>query len=280
MGMNKELVGREYTKIEPFPVSAEAGRAYADASNANDIAAYKDIVPPMYGVAYSFAALGAPLFDSDLQVDMMRLVHGDQDMTFVRAVKPGDVIQARSKVAAITEKSTGEVIDVEIACSNQRGEVVLEAKSGLFVRGPRKKDGPEGGGGGEKKDPDEEAWSAAPVAWSVTETVAPDQSKRYAEASGDRNPIHTDDDVAKMAGLPGIILHGLCTMAFVHNACVRKVGSDPARVKRLSVRFARPVLMNDVLTIEARGPAQGPWLLRVTNQVGVVVLKNGRAELG
>jgi acyl dehydratase len=279
MGMNKELVGRTYTKIEPFPVSADAGRAYADASNANDIAAYKDIAPPMYGVAYSFAALGAPLFDPDLHVDMMRLVHGDQDMTFVRAVKAGDVIQAQSKVAAITEKSTGEVIDVEMTCTNQRGEVVLEAKSGLFVRGPRKKDGPEGGGG-EKKDPDEEAWSAAPVAWSVTETVAPDQSKRYAEASGDRNPIHTDEDVAKMAGLPGIILHGLCTMAFVHNACVRKVANDPARVKRLSVRFARPVLMNDVLTIEARGPAAGPWLLRVTNQAGVVVLKNGRAELG
>lgn len=278
MGMNKELVGREYSKIEPFPVSAEAARAYADASNASDIAAYKDIAPPMYGVAFSFAALGAPLFDPDLHVDMMRLVHGDQDMRFVRAVKPGDVIQAKSRVAAITEKSTGEVIDIEMTCTNQRGEVVLEAKSGLFVRGPRKKDAPEGAAG-EKRDPDEEAWAAAPVAWSVTETVAPDQSRRYAEASGDRNPIHTDEDVAKMAGLPGIILHGLCTMAFVHNACVRKVANDPARVKRLSVRFARPVLMNDVLTIEARGPSNGPWQLRVTNQAGVVVLKNGLAEI-
>lgn len=279
MGMNKELVGREYTKIEPFPVNAEAARAYAEASNASDIGAYRDIAPPMYGVAFSFAALGAPLFDSDLRVDMMRLVHGDQDMKLIRAVKPGDTISARSKIAAITEKSTGEVIDIEITCTNQRGDIVLEAKSGLFVRGPRKKDAPDGSGA-EKRDPDEDAWNAAPVAWSAMETVAPDQSKRYAEASGDRNPIHTDEDVAKMAGLPGIILHGLCTMAFVHNACVRKVSSDPARVKRLSVRFARPVLMNDVLTIEARGPEKGPWQLRVTNQAGVVVLKNGVAEIG
>lgn len=276
MGMNRDLVGRQYTKLEPFPVTADAAQAYAAATNAVDVTAYPGSVPPMYGVAFSLPALGAPLFDPDLHVDMMRLVHGDQDMRFLRPVKPGDVITARSKVDAIIEKSSGEIIEVGITCTNQSGEVVLEAKSGLFVRGSRKKDVVEGEV--KERDLDEEAWAQAPVAWTATETVAPDQSRRYAPASGDMNPIHTDDEVAKMAGLPGIILHGLCTMAFVHNACVRKVGGDPQRIKRLSVRFARPVLMNDVLTIEARGPAAGPWQLRVTNQAGVVVLKNGVAE--
>jgi acyl dehydratase len=274
MGMNRDLIGREYRQLEPFPVAGEAARAYAEATNALDIKAYESLAPPMYGVAFSLPALGAPLFDPELHVDMMRLVHGDQHMHFARAVKPGDVIVARSKVDAITEKSSGEIIDVAITCTNQRGDVVLEAKSGLFVRGARKKEG----GEPKEKDPDDEAFSALPVAWTVKETVAPDQSRRYAPASGDMNPIHTDDDVAKMAGLPGIILHGLCTMAFVHNACVRHAGNDPARITKLSVRFARPVLMNDVLAIEARGPATGPWHLRVTNQAGVVVLKNGLAE--
>lgn len=273
MGMNRDLVGREYTQLEPFPVSAAAAEAYAAATNASDVAAYPHIAPPMYGVAFSLPALGAPLFDPDLHVDMMRLVHGDQDMRFLGAVKPGDIITARSKVDAIVEKSSGEIIEIGIRCTNQRGDVVLEAKSGLFVRGARKKDG-----GEKERDLDEEAWAAAPAAWTTTETVAAEQSRRYAPASGDMNPIHTDDEVAKMAGLPGIILHGLCTMAFVHNACVRKVGGDPLRIKRLSVRFARPVLMNDVLTIEARGPATGPWQLRVTNQAGVIVIKNGVAE--
>lgn len=277
--MNRALVGREYTKIEPVTVSAEAARAYADATNAR-LAAYEGpgaIAPPMYGVAYTFAGLGAPLFDPELHVDMMRLVHGDQEMTFRAPVRAGDVISSTSRVLDIADKSSGELISIGLTAKNQKGEVVLEAKSGLFVRGPRKKENI----AAEKseRDAEEAAWSAAPPAWSATETVAADQSARYAEASGDRNPIHLDADVAKMAGLPGIILHGLCTMAFVHNACVRQLGGDPMRVQRLAVRFNRPVLMGDVLTIEARGPERGPWQLRVTNQSGVVVLKSGLAEI-
>lgn len=279
MGMNRALVGREYAKLDPVEVTAEAARAYAEATNAN-IAAYEGatpVVPPMYGVAYTFAGLGAPLFDPDLEVDMMRLVHGDQDMRFMRPVHPGDVISTVSRVVEIAEKTSGEIITVGMTAKNQRGEVVLEASSGLFVRGPRKRDA----AGAEKseRDAEEAAWNDAPPAWSATEEVATDQSARYAEASGDRNPIHLEEDVAKMAGLPGIILHGLCTMAFVHNACVRKLGGNPSLLRRLAVRFNRPVLMGDTLTIEARGPDTGPWQLRVTNQAGVVVLKNGVAEL-
>ena len=273
MGMNRELIGKEYSNLEPFPVTADAAGAYARATNIDP----RDAAPPMYGVAFTFAALGAPLFDPDLHVDMMRLVHGDQEMTFRAAVKAGDVITASSKVADIVEKSSGEIITVAMTAKNQKGDVVLEAKSGLFVKGARKKDSVDTERA--EKDAEEQAWAASPSAWTSTETVAADQSLRYAEASGDRNPIHTDVDVAKMAGLPDIILHGLCTMAFVHNACVKQAGGDPMKVRRLAVRFNRPVLMGDVLTIDARGPKAGPWNIRVTNQAGVVVLKNGVAEL-
>ena len=279
MGMNRDLIKKSYSGGEPFAVTAEAGVAYADATNATSTR-YRGadaIVPPMYGVAYTFAALGAPLFDPDLHVDMMRLVHGEQDMRFERPVRPGDVITSTSVIADIVEKTTGEVIDIDITAKNQRGEVVLTAKSGLFIRGARKRENLDA----EKqaREQEEAAWNAQPVAWTRTETVAADQSARYAEASGDRNPIHLDEEVAKMAGLPGIILHGLCSMAFVHNACVAEAGGDPLRVKRLAVRFNRPVLMGDTLTIEARGPKAGPWHIRVTNQAGVAVLKNGVAEL-
>ncbi len=273
MGMNRALVGKEYSKLDPFPITAEAARAYAEATNT----ACGDIAPPMYGVAFTFAALGTPLFDPDLHVDMMRLVHGDQDMTFEKPVKPGDVITSTSRIVDIVEKTSGEIVTVGITAKNQDGDVVLEAKSGLFVRGPRKKENVEAER--KERDAEEAAWTSAPAAWTETETVAADQSKRYAEASGDRNPIHLEEDVAKMAGLPGVILHGLCTMAFVHNACVRRAGGDPMKIRRLAVRFARPVLMGDVLTIEARGPEGGPWQIRVKNQSDVVVLKNGVAEL-
>lgn len=279
MPMNRALIGKEYRGLEPCVVTTAAAQAYAAATNA-DLAAYAGpdaIAPPMFGVAFSVKALSAPLFDPELQVDMMRLVHGDQDMRFLVPVRPGDVISSTSKVLDIADKTTGELLTVAVSSKNQRGEVVLEAKSGLFVRGPRKKESLEA----EKREreAEEAAWSGKGVAWTSTQQVDGDQSLRYAEASGDHNPIHKDEAMAKAAGLPGIILHGLCTMAFVHNAAVRQVGGAPMSIRRLAVRFNRPVLMGDTLTIEARGDAKGPWLARVTNQAGVLVLKSGVVEL-
>ncbi len=64
--------------------------------------------------------------------------------------------------------------------------------------------------------------------------VTPDRylTYRYAGASGDYNPIHLDDDLARSVGLPGRILHGLWTMAQVARA-----QGDPLALRSLSVQF-------------------------------------------
>lgn len=69
--------------------------------------------------------------------------------------------------------------------------------------------------------------------------VMPDEglTKRYAEASGDPNPIHTDEEFAKSVGLPGCILHGLWTMAQVARAHTEAAGGDPRALERLEVQF-------------------------------------------
>jgi acyl dehydratase len=69
--------------------------------------------------------------------------------------------------------------------------------------------------------------------------VTPDAglTKRYAEASGDPNPIHVDPDFAKKVGLPGVILHGLYSMAQVARAHTDVAGGDPRSLKRLAVQF-------------------------------------------
>jgi acyl dehydratase len=68
--------------------------------------------------------------------------------------------------------------------------------------------------------------------------VTPDKylTIRYAGASGDFNPIHIDDEFARMVGLPGCILHGLYTMAQVARAQT-DAGGGPQSLKRLSVQF-------------------------------------------
>ena len=67
---------------------------------------------------------------------------------------------------------------------------------------------------------------------------------RYAGASGDFNPIHWSDRIANGVGLPGVIAHGMYTMALVARAVVEWTG-DPAAIVDLRVRFTRPVPVPD-----------------------------------
>jgi len=63
----------------------------------------------------------------------------------------------------------------------------------------------------------------------------------YADASGDQNPIHQDDDVARSVGLPGVIAHGMFTMALAARAVEDWTGA--ADVVELGCKFTRPVVV-------------------------------------
>jgi acyl dehydratase len=67
---------------------------------------------------------------------------------------------------------------------------------------------------------------------------------RYAGASGDFNPIHWSDRAATGVGLPGVIAHGMLTMALAGRLLTRWAG-DPAAVRSYGVRFTRPVVVPD-----------------------------------
>ena len=68
---------------------------------------------------------------------------------------------------------------------------------------------------------------------------------RYAGASTDFNPIHWSDRVATKVGLPGVIAHGMLTMALTSRAVTTWVGGDPGAIAEYSVRFARPIVVAD-----------------------------------
>ena len=81
------------------------------------------------------------------------------------------------------------------------------------------------------------------------EPVTRTQLVRYAGASGDFNPIHTDDEAARNAGLKGVIAHGPLIMGFMGQAIARWV---PKRnLKRFKVRFMGMTFPGDVITISA-----------------------------
>lgn len=66
--------------------------------------------------------------------------------------------------------------------------------------------------------------------------------KAYADASGDQNPIHQNEEFARSVGLPNVIAHGMLTMALV-GKYVSDWAGDPANVKEFSARFIKPVIV-------------------------------------
>jgi acyl dehydratase len=98
---------------------------------------------------------------------------------------------------------------------------------------------------------------------------------KYSGASGDFNPIHTIDDEAKKAGLPGIIAHGMWTMGNL-----AKLFTDyyeEGFMKDYSIRFKGMVFLNDVITLKATLKEKQEKTLRFSvqavNQQGNEVLK-------
>ncbi len=112
--------------------------------------------------------------------------------------------------------------------------------------------------------------------------ITREQITAYAEASGDHNPIHLDDDFARQVGLPGVIAHGMLQMGLLASWLTRNVG-DHRKLRRLGVRFAGMVLPGDTLTFGGRVAEVEGGIARLEvwgeNQRGERVLTKGVAEV-
>jgi acyl dehydratase len=117
----------------------------------------------------------------------------------------------------------------------------------------------------------------------LQKTVSVAQIRAYAEASGDRNPIHLDDAFARSVGLPGVIAHGMLTMAFANQMLTDWLG-DNARLTRLDGRFGGMVVPGDQVTCSGKVVRKDPESRRIqvdltaTNQRGEKVLNKAVAE--
>ena len=106
--------------------------------------------------------------------------------------------------------------------------------------------------------------------------------KRYADASGDQNPIHQDEAFAKSVGLPDVIAHGMLTMGLVGQYVSEWAGGS-ANVKEFSARFIKPVVVpaNTKVELVVNGVTteeDGMYRLELTATVdGVKVLGMSKA---
>ena len=269
-------VGKRYDGGH-FLVSPEHIAMYASATNdTND--AYDGaaaIAPHMLHTRMFKECMFQIATDPELDLDLLRLVHGEHDATFHRPVKPWDLMQVRGELISVDEKSSGLLVTSKIY-GFVDGEVAVEAKTAYFIRGKKKPSAERESKPAAPKPPPAEPPSPD---YEVQFKVDDDQSYRYAKASLDDNPIHVDPDTAKAAGLPNVILHGLCTMAMSGKSVVDTLADgDPRRLKRLGVRFASPVFNSSQLTTQGWRTESGSSFI-VRDESGKVVIANGVVEL-
>ena len=268
-------------------IDPERAKTYAAATN-DDNPAYSagKYAPPVFGVVPTWGTMGLAVADVVPPEALMLIVHGEQDMHFSQPLVPGRLLRSDAEAYSVRVGGSGTRFTIKVtSVDNETDEKVLEQYVTMFIRGMS--DGESAGP--DKPDhtfPDESRQKEK--AGQLTVHVDDDQTYRYSQASGDMMPIHLDENMAKSVGLPGIIAHGLCTMAMTSQAVIKTVADgDPARLTRLAVRFSKNVFPGDDVTTtiyeagpgEVGGQKHRSFAFEATSSRGDLVISNGRAEI-
>ena len=173
-------------------------------------------------------------------------MHYEQDFLLHRPLEPGTTVVVQATPIALLARPNGSSLVIHVVTRSEDGEALNEQYVTEFFRGI---DAPASVG---ERAPEHrfDADGKPPLA-EIAYPIAQDQTIRYAAASGDHFAIHLDDDFARSVGLPGRIVHGLCTMAFAGRAVLEAASvDDPRSIRRLAVRFSAPLFPGDTLTTE------------------------------
>lgn len=220
-------------------------------------------------------AWGAGAGFGSSSINFLMVVHGEQGIELHQPMPPWAEITADSRVTGAYDKGPkGAVITTETVLKDAKtGDKIATLSSSIFARG-------DGGFGG----PSEGQPEPHPIPDRAPDLIMdfptrPDQALIY-RLSGDRNPLHSDPDVAKMAGFPRPILHGLCTYGITCRAVLQGFADyQPERIKSHHARFSAPVFPGETITVELwRDGAVISFEAKVKDR-GVTVIKNGRSVL-
>lgn len=170
------------------------------------------------------------------------MVHASQALELLRPLEPSGDVRVEAEVVAVWDKGRSSIVEVEGIGSDRDG-VLFRTRSATMVLGV-------GGWGGERGP------SAADDTDPGTPDLVHDDHVRAEQAaiyrlSGDRNPLHIDPAAAMKAGFHDVFLHGLCTLGFAARALINEIApADPARLRSISCRFAKPVFLDQPLRTE------------------------------
>jgi acyl dehydratase len=242
----------------------------------NDTAPGTPLSLPTMAVVLGFP--GSWMKDPATGIDFSMIVHGEEAVEWHQPIPSLGTAVARHKVTRVVDKGAGKGATVTYEkelTDKSSGERLATVTHTTFCRGD--------GGFSARNGAGDAAPAALPKVPERNADIVfdlgtlPQQALLY-RLCADRNPLHSEPAVARKAGFPRPILHGLGTYGVACHAMLATLCDyDPARLKRLSVRFSSPVFPGETIRFEIyESGAEFAFRARVVER-DKVVLDQGRA---
>ncbi len=225
------------------------------------------------------AVIGYPglwVKELDTGIDWVKAVAGESDLTLHRPLMTRGTIRNRTRVLDVVDKGPGKgaVIYAERRLEDTAtGELVATMVQTTFCRN-------DGGFGGPPREQRPVHTIPERTPDFICDLPTRPEAALIYRLNADRNPLHADPAVARAAGFPRPILHGLATVGIAGHA-IRKTlcGYDPARLRAIKGRFSAPVFPGETIRTEIWDDGGVvSFRVRVVER-DVVALNNGRAEI-
>lgn len=217
---------------------------------------------------------GAWMQNPELEIDWVKLLHGEQAFEVRQPLEPGKTYLGRCKITGVIDKGAGKGAQLFFRKElREKGveDPVCTVTSTYILRG----DGGCGGTGSQAPTP--HALPQRLPDQTVTLEVSPRAALTY-RLSGDYNPIHVDPEIASQAGFERPILHGLCTLGMATRAILQGYCADqPERLQALQLRFSAPVYPGETLATDLWRDGDVVSFCTRVSERGVMVLNHGRA---
>lgn len=209
-------------------------------------------------------------------INYLMVVHGEQRLTMHRPLPASATIISDERVVAAVDKGPGKgalIYTEKVIRLKGSNEKLCTTGGTIFARGDGGFGGPSSGGPEPHALPERKA-----DATCETDTRV-DQALLY-RLSGDRNPLHSDPSIAKMAGFPRPILHGLCSYGTACRAVLQTMcGYDHTLITGFDVRFSSPVFPGETIVTDMWKDGNVVSFRSKVKERDVVVLNNGKCTL-